>query len=118
MSKSVSKVVPRDVPYLIKIFRNFLLGRKHTSGLRNAQYLAKRTQPFPNLPLGPCNKLHDNYYYCSRDARGEVDYPTEIFGPQIGKQNLLQDVRDETTLKNKSGASAIHRTPGKAYRWD
>lgn len=69
---------PRDVsPMLIRI-RDLLLGRKHTTALRFAQNSACRTQPQPNIPLGPSSKLYHNYYF-RRNARGVVKPPVVLY---------------------------------------
>lgn len=123
----MAKVQPREVPNVIRKLRDFLLGRKHTTSLRNAQDIAKRTQPLPNLPPGPCSKIHDNYY-CTRDARGEVDYPRVVAGPQTASTaKKISCTCDDINLrlqagteveKDKQAKSAVQRTPGKVYHWD
>lgn len=109
------KPLPRDVPRLLRFLRQILLGRPHNSPLRFTEDISKRTQPQPNLPLGPSSKVNDNYY-CDRDARGYVDYPIEVYGPDVEKQKLLSAndpwKRCEVP-KQKGGIS-----PGKVHLWD
>lgn len=50
-----------------------------------------RTQPAPNLPDGPNNKLSNNYYL-ARDARRQVSPPEEIMS---GGRKLLADAAGE-----------------------
>ncbi|XP_014256287.1 NADH dehydrogenase [ubiquinone] 1 alpha subcomplex subunit 7-like [Cimex lectularius] len=100
----------RKVTPLVDMFRNFLLGRKHTNPLRYGDYYAPRTQPPPVLPEGPAHKLSDNYY-CARDVRREVVPPLTLSdGPSI-KQ-----------IAGSSGGSKevgqVLKTPGQPWQWD
>lgn len=67
----------RDVSPILQIFRNFLLGRKHTLALRFQKDLASRSPPLPELPDGPAHKINSNHYF-ARDVRREVTPPELI----------------------------------------
>lgn len=109
------KPLPRDVPRVLRFLRQILLGRPHNSPLRFTGDISKRTQPQPNLPLGPSSKVNDNYY-CDRDARGYVDYPIEVYGPEVEKQKLLSanDPWKRCEVPKQKGAIS----PGKVHNWD
>ncbi|XP_023177695.1 NADH dehydrogenase [ubiquinone] 1 alpha subcomplex subunit 7 [Drosophila hydei] len=100
--------VRRDIAPFLQRVRAFLLGREHTVALRFEDGLADRTQPQPELPDGPSHQLSANYY-CSRDARREVQPPIDLV-----QQQKLIDAATEGAPK------ARHQlpTPGKVYAWD
>lgn len=109
------KPLPRDVPKILQFLRQILLGRQHNSPLRFTEDISKRTQPLPNLPLGPSSKVNDNYF-SDRDTRGYVCHPTEVYGPEVDKQKLLkaQDPWDRCEVPKKRGSIV----PGKVHHWD
>ncbi|XP_046406655.1 NADH dehydrogenase [ubiquinone] 1 alpha subcomplex subunit 7 [Ischnura elegans] len=107
----MAKVEPRNVGPLIKIIRNFLLGREHTTHLRHQDFIAARTQPPPNLPDGPSHKLSANYYY-SRDGRREVKLPT-VLAIRYGRQEIAAGASGSKDVAVKKAT-----TPGSVYRWD
>ncbi|XP_059146876.1 NADH dehydrogenase [ubiquinone] 1 alpha subcomplex subunit 7-like [Physella acuta] len=96
----------RDVTKLIQRFRNWLLSHEETKlNHRYEGYLAKRTQPLPNLPPGVSSKLSSNYY-CTRDGRREVQPPTQVFD---ASQKQLQS--GEVSEVKKA------TLPGFQYNW-
>ncbi|XP_050703999.1 NADH dehydrogenase [ubiquinone] 1 alpha subcomplex subunit 7-like [Eriocheir sinensis] len=66
----------RDVSPFFRRVRVFLLGRDHTSALRQADFVVCRSQPPPDLPKGVSAAISGNYYYM-RDGRRSVD-PNEV----------------------------------------
>ncbi|TDG40168.1 hypothetical protein AWZ03_013413 [Drosophila navojoa] len=98
----------RDIAPFLQRVRAFLLGREHTVALRFEDGLADRTQPQPELPDGPSH-LYSANYYCTRDARREVQPPIDLV-----QQQKLIDAAAEGAPK----ARAQLPTPGKVYAWD
>lgn len=74
----------RDVNPIIQKFRQFLLGRKHTHGVRFQDEMSARTQCPPCLPDGPSGKLSKNFYW-KRNARGSVAPPIDLLKGQSVK---------------------------------
>lgn len=95
----------RDISPFLQMFRNFLLGRKHTLAVRFQKDLATRSPPPPELPDGPAHKLSDNYY-CLRDVRREVEPPELLVD---GGRKLLASEAEP----KKDGL--LRRKP---YMWD
>ncbi|XP_054285383.1 uncharacterized protein LOC129001960 [Macrosteles quadrilineatus] len=93
MSKKPIKL-PYDIPWILQRCRAFLLGREHRSALRWAKDLAPKTQPQPDLPLGPSSKIRFNYY-CDRDPRGEVMRPRVLYEAEVRKRMLSECKRAE-----------------------
>ncbi|XP_026754961.1 NADH dehydrogenase [ubiquinone] 1 alpha subcomplex subunit 7-like [Galleria mellonella] len=105
----MGKNVPiRDISPVLQIFRDFLLGRKHTLAIRFEQFVAARTQPPPQIPDGPTHKHAHNYYY-TRDARREVAPPIDV------TKQFLEASSDKGAPK---AAANIRPTPGNVYPWD
>ncbi|KAL3282877.1 hypothetical protein HHI36_006036 [Cryptolaemus montrouzieri] len=105
---SKARVPIKDVSPLLKIVREFLLGRPHTLALRFDPEVATRSPPLPDLPDGPSHRLSANYYY-TRDARGEVQPPDVVASAY------------EPKLLETGSAGAIqakNRLPGKTWQWD
>ncbi|XP_065163212.1 NADH dehydrogenase [ubiquinone] 1 alpha subcomplex subunit 7-like [Atheta coriaria] len=100
MSKKIVDI--RDIGPFLQIFRNFLLGRKHTLAVRFEKDLVTRSPPPPALPDGCAHLLSANYY-CTRDARREVKPPVEV-----PNQSLLDASCEKIKIP----------TPGKIYKWD
>ena len=105
------KVEPRSATPIVTLFRNFLLGRKHTTALRFADFISKRTQPPPSLPDGPAHKLSANYY-CVRDVRREVTPPL-CLNPQ-----LKLGGEEKAAAPSETPAKISSRIPGQIYKWD
>ncbi|CAG9790925.1 unnamed protein product [Diatraea saccharalis] len=64
----------RDVSLLLQIFRDFLLGRKHTLHPRFPLKVASRSIPQPDIPRSPDIKYSNQYYY-ARNAFDSVKPP-------------------------------------------
>lgn len=88
MPKKPITKLPYDVSWILQRFRAILLGREYRSNLRWAKDLAPKTQPQPELPLGPSSKIRFNYY-CNRDPRGEVERPQVLYNAEIYRQQTL-----------------------------
>lgn len=108
----------RDVSTILQRLRNFLLGRQHKSGLRFAQCIASRTQPLPDLPVGPSHKLSNNYYF-RRNPRAEVKRPIVIYtGCQPFYLDEENQEHDKCCPVDDVPDAGKLRTPGKLHHWD
>lgn len=98
----------RDINNILKLFRNFLLGRTHNTAHRFEDKVSPRNYP----PLHPesfqTKKLSSNFYY-QKNSRLEVDKPIIIKG-----KNQIIDRRPIDTSSRHFGLP----TPGKVYEWD
>ncbi|XP_045607607.1 NADH dehydrogenase [ubiquinone] 1 alpha subcomplex subunit 7 [Procambarus clarkii] len=109
------RVPYRDVSPFLRYVRNLLLGREHNSALRQADIMACRSQPPPNLPPGVSAKLANNYYYM-RDGRRDVQ-PVEVLAinSSSGPTKLLSD-----TPETKDAVAVIvkkPKTPGDVFEY-
>ncbi|XP_033211470.1 NADH dehydrogenase [ubiquinone] 1 alpha subcomplex subunit 7-like [Belonocnema kinseyi] len=97
----------RTVSPIIETFRAVLRGRNHKNALRYSDLVSRRVQPPPDVPGGPYHRT-TKIYYCTRDARREVQPPLVIASAST-KQIATGK---EKTVKAKA------LTPGKPHRWD
>ncbi|KAK4880349.1 hypothetical protein RN001_008495 [Aquatica leii] len=103
----MGKVKIRDVSPMLQKLRNFLAGRDMLLAVRFPHEVATRSPNLPNLPTGPYDCIHANYYY-PRDARREVQPP-----PVIAPQNQLP-----AGSSNKATVKSKLPTPGEIHLWD
>ncbi|XP_071550007.1 NADH dehydrogenase [ubiquinone] 1 alpha subcomplex subunit 7-like [Panulirus ornatus] len=109
------RVQYRDVSPFLRAVRQFLLGREHTSALRQADIVSCRSQPDPNLPPGVSSKLSANYYY-TRDGRRAVT-PNEVLAvnSSCGPTKLISlapETEDAVVAVSKP------KTPGPVHAYD
>ncbi|RUS86620.1 hypothetical protein EGW08_005636 [Elysia chlorotica] len=97
----------RNISRILQKIRNWLLSHDELKSTHRYEgYIAKRSQPKPNLPPGVSNKLSDNYYY-TRDGRREVEKPTVVYN---AAQKLLQGGEAASLPKAP--------VPGLGYDWE
>ena len=103
-------------PFLVKI-RNFLGGRAQKQYLRFQPGLAPRPGPQANLPEGPAHKVSGNYYY-TRDARREVEVPTNLAeNTAAGIKALGAGGAEAGTAEVAKVAKAGARRPGAVFNY-
>ncbi|XP_048763672.2 NADH dehydrogenase [ubiquinone] 1 alpha subcomplex subunit 7-like [Ostrea edulis] len=103
----------RDIIGFLQSVRAGLLNIKHPDNYLRYQIgneVSARTQPAPNLPNGPHDKLSTNYYL-GRDARRLVAPPEEILSG--GRKLLANTATSEGTAPKATSFKAI--TPGNSY---
>ncbi|GFN91327.1 NADP dehydrogenase [ubiquinone] 1 alpha subcomplex subunit 7 [Plakobranchus ocellatus] len=97
----------RNVTRILQKLRNWLLSHDELKSTHRYEgYIAKRTQPKPNIPPGVSSKLADNYY-CTRDGRREVEPPTVVYN---ASQKMLGEGASAQTSKAP--------LPGIGYNWE
>ncbi|XP_068232518.1 NADH dehydrogenase [ubiquinone] 1 alpha subcomplex subunit 7-like [Palaemon carinicauda] len=109
------KVNHRDVSPFLRLFRQFLLGREHTSALRQPESMSCRSQPPPVPPKGVSYGLSANYYYM-RDGRRAVT-PAEVLAvnSSSGPTQLLSSGAGEAGAVTV--AEKKPKAPGAAYNY-
>lgn len=100
----------RGVTPIVAIIRNWFLGLKFQNPLRYEGAYSKRTQPPPNLPVGPSHKLSSNYYY-TRDPRREVLPPELAYHP-------LKAIAPGDDKEAKAVTKKPPPIPGFGYDWN
>lgn len=109
LSKNKTMNYSRDINNTLKIFRNFLLGRKHNTAHRFEETMSSRDYPPLCSKSFQTKKLSSNFYY-QRNPRQEVDKPKII-------KDEKNQIIDRIPIKTSSRHFGIP-TPGKVYQWD
>ncbi|XP_063627016.1 uncharacterized protein LOC134798574 [Cydia splendana] len=119
----MSKLDFRDVSWLLRKFRQFLLGRKHDIPNLHVRFpprISPRSIPTPSIPRGPeyINKYYDQWYM-DRCAKDGVKPP--IVGPLGEGPSYPLDCTKTpriTTVKPTEVNFACPPTPGTPWWWD
>ena len=100
----------REVHPVIRLFRDYLLGRKYKTNLRFADEMSPRPGPQPILPEEAFLTISSNQYH-KRDVRRRLAPPLSL----SSEQKLLPQTEAPSaqTAPSISGAPV----PGKAFKW-